>query len=173
MKLIAFTGQMGSGKSTAVSCLRDLYSGPIINIKFAQPLYDIQDLIYNRLNLKRPTKDRKLLQWIGTDWGRELDQDMWIKIWKEEVIKQSKIYPHALITCDDCRYDNEAATVKDLGGSTVLMETKLDRIEKINSTHISENGIDAKFIDATILNNGSRKDLTDTLQYLNELSALW
>jgi dephospho-CoA kinase len=84
MKLIAFTGQMGSGKSTAVSTLREFADNPVHNIKFAQTLYDIQNYIYERIEsvYKRPEdfiKDRKLLQWIGTEWGRgTISESLWV-----------------------------------------------------------------------------------------------
>lgn len=170
MKIIAFTGQMGVGKSTAIDRLAKTIPGTSFhtNVKFAAPLYDMQKYIYSRISsaYKRPTdfiKDRKLLQWLGTEFGRNLDESLWVNLWKREVegIEESAsllyLASGIYVTCDDCRFDNEAEAVKDLGGTIIkLTSTKnVDRITTANGivNHSSEVGVSEKYIDYTVDNN--------------------
>ena len=60
MKLIAFTGKMGSGKSTAIEELRKLVNYQTANVKFAQPLYDIQEFVYSASQASIPAQSHLL-----------------------------------------------------------------------------------------------------------------
>lgn len=177
MKLIAFTGSMGSGKSTAINILKESTGADLHLVKFAQPLYDMQEFIYAKISsvYKRPEsfiKDRKLLQWLGTEWGRNSIKDsLWTDLWKEEVTYALENYPYKLIVCDDVRFDNEADAVKSLGGLIIKLQANNtgDRIN-INSGiagHSSEQGISLDKIDFVINNNGTIDDLKNSLLSLN------
>lgn len=190
MKLIGFTGAMGSGKSTAINLIDALARDyTLVNIKFAKPLYDIQEAIYQRIETvyRRPEsfeKDRKLLQWIGTEFGRSLDKDLWIKLWKQEV---QETYldnkwinfneGNLLITCDDLRFDNEAQAVKDMGGIIIKLvsDKNLERITTAEGikNHPSEQGVDNKYLDYIIENNGNIEDLRSSLCEINRQQAIW
>ena len=183
MKLLAFTGKMGSGKSTAVGLLHSLASPSFHNIKFAGPLYDMQEYIYRRIHKShtRPPefiKDRKLLQWLGTEWGREtIDKNIWVNVWKGDVIDASRHYPSQIILCDDCRFDNEAVAVRELGGHVVQITTDKSA-ERINTgagitNHVSEIGVDKNLISYTIINNGSVDDLRNALLEMNAKLKIW
>lgn len=60
-----------------------------------------------------------MLQFLGTDWGRSIDKKIWINRWKQEVRHIASEFPNAVIVCDDCRFPNEAAEIKALGGKIV------------------------------------------------------
>ncbi len=160
MKLIALTGKMGVGKSTAIEHFKTLLASTA-NVKFAQPLYDIQEFVYERISgaYQRPeafVKDRKLLQWIGTEWGRDtISNSLWIDLWKHNVnfVKAYK----KMVTCDDCRFDNEAEAVKSMGGIIIKIvsnktENRIDTTSGIVQ-HKSEQGVDEKFVDFTVDNS--------------------
>lgn len=111
--IILVSGKQGSGKTTLCENLRTYYSGKNFNtyrFRFAQPLYDIHDLIWNYMQQyhSRPkVKDGRLLQLLGTEWGREtLDKDIWVKIIKDEISSLPKS-PEPFITIEDCRFLNE------------------------------------------------------------------
>lgn len=186
MKIIGITGKMGSGKSTLIECLYDVQQSNEIRIlKFAAPLYDMQHMLYNRISsvYKKPEgfiKDRKLLQWLGTDWGRDtISSTLWTDLWKTQVanieFSERANYKTHLIVSDDVRFDNEAEVIKSLGG--IVIEIRSDkvseRIDTSGSSHKSEAGIDYKYIDAIIENNGTIQDLKDSLLTLNSLLGLW
>lgn len=168
--IIGFTANMGAGKTTAVEYLRALHSGEhkfkaVSNIKFAQALYDMQEFIYDRISsvYKKPdnfVKDRKLLQWLGTEWGRgSISQTLWIDLWKDRVKYCNLSQPRGIIVCDDVRFDNEAETVRSLGGFVVKINC--DKTDKrIDTTtgikqHSSEAGINPKLVDYELNNNGT------------------
>lgn len=166
-QIIAFNGKMGVGKSTAIEFLNKGTAKAVRNIKFAQPLYDMQKLIYETIDMPVPEpKDRKLLQWLGTDWGRSIDENLWVNIFRDKVKALFKD-SNSIVTCDDVRFDNEAKTIKLLGGVIVkIVSTKtsgrIDTKAGIPS-HASEVGIDSKYVDYTIENNGSLEDFKNSL----------
>lgn len=178
MKLIGFNGKMGVGKSTAIECLRDDLpaSAKVKLVKFAQPLYDMQETIYRRISMvyERPgsfTKDRKLLQWLGTDWGRDtISKTLWVDLWKAEATKQSSLN-NAIVVCDDVRFDNEAEAIRSLGGYVVKItsdhaDNRIDTKSGITN-HSSEAGISPTLIHTTVENNGTR------LEFMNKLTVLY
>lgn len=170
MKIIAFTGSMGSGKTTAIQELLASHRGDQVNVKFAQPLYDMQEYAYGRIDsvYTRPTdfvKDRKLLQWIGTEWGRDtISKTLWVDLWKAEVEKYK--LTDTIVTCDDVRFDNEAETIRSLSGIIIRLETNQARIAAGNgsNTHSSEAGISNQFVKFTVHNNGSLEEFKNNLR---------
>jgi len=180
MKIIGFSGLMGVGKSTAIASVRALHTAPTKQFKFAQPLYDIQEYIYDRIaQVYKPgkdfVKDRTLLQWVGTEWGRgTISESLWIDLWKAEVTRYLTRNPHAVIVCDDVRFDNEAEAIKAMGGKIIQLTgpSRTDTGAGI-SGHASENGIDSMFIDATIDNSGPIEDLKRLLEEFNATHRVW
>lgn len=183
MKLIGFSGAMGSGKSTAISSLEDIQHRRVVNMKFAQPLYDLQEFAYRRISpvYQKPSnfiKDRKLLQFLGTEWGRDsIYTNLWVDLWKHEVKYLLENEPKAIIVCDDVRFDNEAVAIKELGGHIIQLICSRNN-ERINTTngiplHKSELGIDLKYVDYVIDNNGTVDDLKTSLLTFNTKAALW
>lgn len=185
-KIIGFTGRMGSGKSTLIKCLKDVQNKDLELFKFAQPLYDMQEAVYEiiKKGYVRPKdflKDRKLLQFLGTEWGRDtLKETLWSDIWKKSVLEFIDLHPTAgkkefLIVTDDIRFDTEAELVKSMGGIVIEVTSNKtsERIDTSNSSHKSESGIDRKYVDAIIENNGTIQDLRDSLLTLNTIVDLW
>lgn len=177
--IIALSGPMGSGKSTAVETLkfmqRDLQSNVKIKvIKFAQPLYDMQEMIYRRIEnvYKRPEnfiKDRKLLQWLGTDWGRAtVGESVWVDLWTKEV--NQALADGYLVICDDCRFDNEALAVQNAGGYIVKIKSSYCEYRADNpnglANHPSEAGINDVYADVIIENNSTLDEYDNKLRQL-------
>lgn len=170
--IIAFTGSMGAGKSTAIKVLEQTgYTTQLV--KFAAPIYDIQEYIYKRIEsvYTRPAdfvKNRTLLQYIGTDFGRSLSQSLWVDIWMEEVDNALT----EIVVCDDCRFDNEAEAIKAMGGIIIKItsDKNVERITTANgiANHASEAGINPKFVDYTIENNGTLEEYENKLKSLYE-----
>lgn len=172
MNILAFNGAMGSGKSTAIERLIEIHEGRVVNVKFAQPLYDMQEMIYRRIQdvHQRPEsfiKDRKLLQWLGTEWGRGINENLWVRLWKKRVEDVHFGMKNALIVCDDVRFDNEAQVIKDLGGKVVHIfctrtAQRID-VKAGIANHSSEAGIDEKLIDMMVVNDGTVPEFRDNI----------
>lgn len=175
--IIGLTGGMGVGKSTAIELLKEKFgSDNIILVKFASPLYQIQEYIYNLISpvYQRPAdfiKDRKLLQYLGTDWGRDqISDSIWIDLWTEQVKKIKEQDSNKIIISDDTRFDNEGQAVKSLGGILIKITSThaLDRISTANgyNNHASESGIDNKYVDYTIQNDHTLESYKEKLYSL-------
>ena len=166
-KIIALTGKMGSGKTTALE--RIMAYGDHTYVKFAGPLYKAQEAVYESLGLpyeQGKLKDRRLLQVLGTDWGRERDPNFWVNQWKETVQ-----FTKGNIITDDCRFLNEAEAVKALGGQ-VWKIVGPSRGEFISGqTHKSEMEIDLIQPDITIVNDGSLEDLYAQIEFA--MNRIW
>lgn len=170
--IIGFSGGMGSGKSTALKILVAAGLKNVELIKFAQPLYDMQEQIYRRIKsvYTRPEdfkKDRKLLQWLGTEWGRgTISESLWVDIWKADATQA--MMQGFNVVCDDVRFDNEAKTIHDLGG-IVIQLTRKDNTVKAEGgegllNHPSESGLTRGLVDYTIQNNGTLEEFSRVLK---------
>lgn len=177
--IITLSGPMGSGKSTAIAEITKQFPNSRL-IKFAGTLYDIQEMIYDRISsvYTRPedfVKDRKLLQWLGTDWGRDtISQTLWVDIWRAEA--ESCEEAGVVVLCDDCRFDNEASIIKDMGGYIIKLNSdrNLDRAQGGEGikAHASESGIDSKYVDIAIDNNGTIEEFKHSISNaVHDISA--
>lgn len=164
-----YSPAQGSGKSTIAQILKNKHGYECVS--FAGPLkqmclaffegmgYSKEQachLIYNKdyvlpgLNITV----RKIMQTIGTDWGREIiDNDVWVKIW------QMRISQFALVSVDDVRFENEARAVKDMGGQ--LWKVIRPGVQNTD-THKSEGRLDQwDEFDRIVVNDGSMEQLEE------------
>lgn len=100
---------------------------------------------------------RKMMQTLGTDWGRALDEDIWIKAF-------TKLYSKGRYVITDVRMENEAKFIRDNGGIVIHVRGR----GGINTTHPSEAGIEVKDLDVVINNTGTLEDLREGI--VNELA---
>jgi hypothetical protein len=170
--IIALTGQMGSGKSTALDIIKSRKEA--MYVKFAQPLYDLQTTIYNELGLDLNSvkgKDRRLLQVLGTDWGRDKDPNIWVNAWQKKVLNLGGL-GYDVIT-DDCRFINEAEKIKEMGGIIIKIQGP-QRGEFITGTsHASEADITKINADYTIINDGTLSELETKIDKVLEEVSIW
>lgn len=145
---IAFIGPMRAGKDTCAEMCINRYGGEII--KFAQPLYDIQNYIYERTYLPKGKKDRLLLQWLGTEWGRTIDSDLWVNILMKDLKNKS-----GNLYVTDCRFKNEIKVLRENG-------FKLYRVERPTEERIKAG--------ASLMTHASERDLDDFDDYDEVLS---
>lgn len=161
--LIAVSGSLGSGKSEVVQIIKNIH-GPnsVCHLKLAQPLYDLQKMTQEYLNLEYH-KDRLFLQTIGTEWGRKKYENMWVDLFLKNVEKYHRLYD--VIICDDVRFLNEFYALKERGFITVKIDRPLEyRIQYEGSgdvNHSSETGISSltrEDFDFFIENNSTYDD---------------
>lgn len=177
-RVIGICGEMGAGKSAVNAIIRELYMGFCPLVKLAEPLYDIQDFIYDRVGLARAEglKDRRLLQWLGTDWGRAISPDMWVILWKDRVKELLLSTYNPLVVCDDVRFENEAQAVLDMRGILIKVRApehmRADRIDTTLSHHASERGVADAVCSYIVENSGTLSDLRERVSHIMNREGL-
>lgn len=156
MKIIGFSGRKQSGKTTAAEFLQKRTQGEIQSFAAGLKLIvwmcfddrDIDDVADdpNALYITPSDKDkllpcgqtpRSLMQKIGTDWFRQIDNDCWIRVLKKVILKDG-IEP---VIVPDVRFPNEVKCIQDLGGHVIRLlrapfedkhesETALNKMEQ-------------------------------------------
>ncbi len=97
----AFGYQARVGKDTAANYLKSLHGGTILS--FAQAIYDIMYFAQRTCGFKEE-KDRHFLQYIGTQWAREKEPDVWLNVVLRKIESLPKDEP---IYITDVRFPNE------------------------------------------------------------------
>jgi len=136
--VIALRGPLGSGKTAAAKYLATKYDFRVVS--FATPLKEAAKKITpdGRIDKKR---DRALLQFLGTEYFRGIDSEHWVK---QFMATAESFVEHGLsVVTDDCRFPNEQAAVRKLGGFEVYINTPAD---KIGSLLLARDGEIAKGI---------------------------
>lgn len=144
---IAISGGLGSGKSEVINIIKSIH-GPknVGQLKFADPLYEIQSMVQNYLDLPLH-KDRSLLQLLGTEWGRKKDPEIWIKLFLSKLDKLQ----NDVVICDDLRFCNEYQALKERG----FILIKIDRSAKYRIEHAGTGEI----------SHSSETDLPDDFEF--------
>ncbi len=172
--LIGLAGAAGAGKDAAGHNL--VRCAGATRLAFADPLKDMAAALLKtstaELEALKPTDTkilgnltaRELLQQLGTEVCRNIDQNFWLNVMAARLARAqtSTNYFGAVIT--DARFDNEARWIRQRGGITVLI-TRSDAAPAM--PHSSESGIDPLLIDAEIDNSGSLCDL------YREINRVW
>ena len=133
--IIALTGYARSGKNTVAKMIAEEYRAlelDAVEIAFADPLknfcrevfgFDDEQLYGNdreRPDARwtrpdgSPLTARYALQTLGTEWGRNCDPDIWVKVGIAQAHRALTAGEIAVIT--DCRFLNEARAVRSEGG---------------------------------------------------------
>lgn len=124
VKIVGIIGAAGSGKTLVAEHLVQHYA--YTRTRFAAPL---KRMLKAGLGLTDEQLDghekmtpipalngvtpRQLMQTLGTEWGRRrVDPNLWVKCWKRDALSIN-----GDVVVDDVRFPNEAAAVKQLGGT--------------------------------------------------------
>jgi len=102
---------------------------------------------------------RVLLQTLGTDWGRHMiDTNIWVNMVHREVNDIITLMPGQFqgIVLTDCRFNNEAEWIKAAGGDVWHISRPG---APLVTYHVSEQGVDFRLVDHSIVNDGSLEDL--------------
>ena len=161
MKNVYFIGKMGSGKSTLATALAMNYHYK--QIRFANAIYT---LAYDYFKMDKKVKDRKLLQIMGTEVGRGINDNIWVN----RVIEDVKIvtetakrfdYPEINFVLDDCRFRNEFDRCKKLGFKMIKIyrDDNVPIIQSNDLSEIEQDTIKDNEFDFIIHNNGTLDDL--------------
>ena len=184
MKIIGLTGPAGSGKDTVRQMLEQNHH--CSGLAFADPmramLAPLLDLcgVGNEWMTQRELKElpipglgqsyRVLAQRLGTEWGRSIDPDFWIKVAAASMAEVMNIKGRdTVFVISDVRFDNEAQWVKDHGG--VIWHIHRPSAQAV-AAHQSENGIRPELVDLNILNKYTLRELDGQVTQLGVLQML-
>jgi hypothetical protein len=172
MQLVGITGKAGSGKDTIADYL--VAEHGFTKLSFAGPLKAMLAAAGMPEPANRDDKEklidgfdftwREAAQTLGTDWGRALDPNIWVKVVGQRILRSALGVRFVL---SDVRFDNEAEMIRRLGGKMLFVYGRKVNLGA-NAAHVSEAGV--MFYpsrDHTIDNRGA---LTDT--FLQVGSAL-
>lgn len=160
--LIAFTGPMGSGKTTAAKMLGEFV------LSFATPLKQAAQILFlfedkqlytmegkNTIDPRWDFPPREALQILGTECIRKHFPGLWEK--RMRINLKRFDLSRQLVLIDDCRFDSEAEMIRDCGGTVVHLVGRGEENEF--SGHKSEAGVTAVFGDHVIDNSGTLEEL--------------
>jgi hypothetical protein len=174
-RLIALCGLAGSGKTTCAEYLRQEWG--YSHLKFASPIKEmLRALGLNDDHLEGDLKEqptellaghspRHAMQTLGTEWGRELmGLNFWADMWAhsaERILKAG-----GKVVVDDCRFPNELAAAKRLGGLAItVVRPGISAV----AAHRSENP--SLNTDWALVNDGGRAHLFDQLCVVMNLNC--
>lgn len=163
MHLIGIAGPARSGKNTVAEIL----SNQLENYKtvaFADPIKQMlevinistaDDLKTEGTYLGPTVTPRILMQTLGTEWGRSIDWNIWLKVFVSNLEDDSKVI------VPDVRFDNEADLIRIYG--TLIHVTGRGGIP---GNHESEAGVKVIKDDVIINNTGTIEDLKKQISHL-------
>ena len=169
MQIIGITGKARSGKDTIANIIET--ENRTRKISFAAPIKEAFRAVFGWHPDSYPDRKeqripgfyftpREAMQTLGTEWGRNLQSDLWLRI-AQSKIESARVmenqYKYIVIT--DVRFDNEADLIRNNGGF-IIEVVRNDRDEV--AAHSSEDGL-AEAADFTIFNDGSLKELKDNV----------
>lgn len=120
--IVMISGKAGAGKTTTADRLeveaKRVGYGMVYRMKFADVLYMLHDTLLNVMEdltgKPRVKKDGKLLQLLGTEWGRtQYGPNVWSDMVKKTIDKVTAEFlaknsaGRILFIIDDCRFENE------------------------------------------------------------------
>lgn len=166
--LIGLSGRAGTGKDTVRKMLQDVgYTGFALADPIRSMLRDllvksgISDQYIDQREFKEAiipelgVSYRHMAQSLGTEWGRSLQSDFWLRIAGSYLADQIAMGgSHFCIS--DVRFYNEAEWVREQGG--VIWRVERDEVAPVRE-HASELQMASIEADTVIDNNGTVGDL--------------
>lgn len=146
--IIGLTGAAGSGKDTVADYLVSRHG--FTKLAFASGLKDMLAAI----GIYEPPRDKKELvlpgfnfsyrhatQTLGTEWGRKLDDDLWVRILQRRIhsLQWSGVTRFVI---SDVRFENEAAMLRNTPNSLILhVVGRAATLDGAAKAHASERGV--------------------------------
>ena len=145
---ILIAGKAGVGKTTLGEYLARELSGikgiSVVTVPLAYSLKRVATSAFG-WDGEKDAKGRRLLQIVGTDAGREYDENIWVRK-TVDFATTSSVFPPNFVIVDDWRYPNECSYIEDLGiHNVVTVRVEASSREILKGTreakHISETSL--------------------------------
>jgi hypothetical protein len=128
-----------------------------VKISLADPIYDIMYEAQKICNLPQ-IKDRKFLQFIGENWGINIDENLWVDL----AISKSENHDISLIS--DLRYIHEFQTLKKDGWFNVKIESNKNHERIVSETELDI--LHKLSWDYVIVNNGTLEEFYEKIDIM-------
>lgn len=159
MQIIGLSGRKKSGKDTVCSIIQEIWGPKAKRFAFADALkYELSHATGVPISQIEQDKDRFRLglQWWGTEFRRSQDEKYWVSKLEHAIINAGMDGGCDIAIITDCRFRNEADSVKRMGG----IVCRIDRPSCcFNDAHASETSMDGYDFDWIIPNAGSLLEL--------------
>lgn len=185
-RIIGLVGRAGAGKDTVAGYLEARHSWE--RVGFADPILHMvcalmQDADADFAYAVEPSMKeqpmptigisyRRIAQTLGTDWGRRLDPDLWVRL--AEYRARRCIEVGLSVAISDVRFPNEADMVRRMGGRIVrvVREQGAAQLAAEAAQHDSEAWWGLIQADHELLNLGSVATLHDQIErMLDDMQA--
>lgn len=173
--LIGLTGRAGAGKSTVARMLEEHYA--FAELALADPILEMLHALFASAGIdgawaterglkEQPTRlgysYRHLAQTLGTEWGRGLSPDFWLRVLKLRLDDAQAVGGDSIVV-SDVRFPNEADFITSRGGVVVRV---VRDIAPTARPHASEAHTDTLPVTTELLNFGSQATLLDQVDRL-------
>ncbi len=190
MMLIGLAGRARSGKDTAAAVLAREFG--LYRHAFADPMKRMLEQVFGnnfvdgdreRIDPISGVSYRKLMQTLGTEWGRAIHPELWTRVakakwewvkegmpWETSLGKCSNLQLHnedlnAGMIISDVRFDNEAEWIRSEGG--IIVHVDRSNLEKVGvEGHASEQGLTMIHNDMVVENLSTLEAFHEALDYL-------
>lgn len=169
MLIALYSPRPQCGKTTVAQYLKDVYA--FKHESFAGPLKNMLETLLHEVGILPPQAwdylrgnakeapirqlggltGRRLMQTLGTEWGRYLDENFWTGV------MDAKLDQHPAgrrIVIDDMRFPNEYALLKQKGALMVKVYRGQAAGDRRNACHVSEGSLDHHDFDYEVGNDG-------------------
>lgn len=165
INLILIGGRAGVGKTTAGNYMQThlskLHGLRVALSGFANPVKDIARSVF-KWDGKKDDKGRRLLQVIGTDAGRDYNENIWVEYFLDSQL--NSLFPNHIVLVDDWRFPNE----KSFFEKDFLFDIITIRVERKDNPalseesmqHISENALPVSEIESLVYNENEYYNFT-------------
>lgn len=161
--VIGLAGPAGAGKDTVAEMIQRMYGYK--RIAFAHTLKNMLAIagmpepereFKEALLPGLPFSWRQAAQTLGTEWGRSLDPDLWVKLTLMHMQKHPGNY-----VISDVRFENETAAIRGLGGTIVHIHGRKTALVGDTTNHASEAQVKQDPLDYILPNQGDLRLLQD------------
>lgn len=164
--LIGLTGKAGAGKDSVADILcrnhgfeRYAMAKPLktmlASVGLSEPPRELKESPIPGFNFSWRTAAQRL----GTEWGRGLDPDIWLKFAEIFLISKLSYQANTHIVITDIRFPNEHALVRKYMGRMIGVVGRESKLDTANATHASETS-DIGMLGLQYINNaGTLEDL--------------
>ena len=164
MKLIGLGGRAGAGKTLIARHLVERYN--FTRTAFADPLkkmlIDAGMCTWEECYVEKTAQSRWLMQKVGELFRKNAHTRYWVRKWEDEVcrLQDTSI---GLIVADDIRHQNEAQTIRIMGGTLIMVQRNNHVDANAGLEHESESMVEAVECDYIFMADSGE---TDKLRWL-------